>query len=127
MSRYLLFVFASICALFAGGTWFAFLRPAEVKVASGIIRSKIHKPAGEYVQYPSGSNRDSFYGPNRIPIAECYILVIHVDALSADVGYAANIPESQNYEVGQHVTLHYLVRGIPGIWRRVYVTSLAPS
>lgn len=117
-------VFASICALFAGGTWFTFLRPAEAKIASGVIRSKTYKPAGEYVQYPSGANRDSFFTPNRIPIAECYILVIHVDALSADVGYAANIPEAQNYEVGQRVTLHYQVRGISGIWRRVYITAL---
>jgi hypothetical protein len=123
MSLYL--AFAAVCAVFAFGMWFAFLRPAEIVLADGVITSKTYKPAGEYVQYPAGLNRDSFYSPNRIPIAECYILIMHVDSLAADVGYAANVPEAATYEVGQHVSLRYQVRGIPGIWRRVFVIGLS--
>jgi hypothetical protein len=117
--------FAAVCAVFAFGMWFAFLRPVATASASGVITSKTYKPAGEYVQYPAGLNRDSFYAPNRIPVAECYILILHVDQLAADVGYAVNIPEAETYNVGQRVSLRYQVRGIPGIWRRVFVIGLS--
>ena len=123
MSIYL--SFAAICAVFAIGMWLAFLRPAETKLATGVITSKTFKPAGEYAQYPGGLNRSSFYAPNKIPIAECYILIIHVDDLAADVGYAANIPEAENYQVGQHVSLRYQERGIPRLWRKVFVLGLS--
>jgi hypothetical protein len=116
--------FSALCAVFAVGMWLVFLRPAENKQATGVITSKTFKPAGEYAQFPAGLNRNSFYGPNKIPIAECYILIIHVDDLAADVGYAANIPEAETYQVGQHVSLRYQARGIPGIWRKVFVIGL---
>ncbi len=121
----MLFILAAVLAVFAIAMWIVFLRPAATVTATGVISSKTFKPAGEYVQYPAGLRRDSFYSPNRIPIAECYILIIHVDELAADVGYAANIPEAETYEVGQRVTLRYQVRGIPGIWRKVFVLGLA--
>lgn len=125
LARFALFVMAGLAALFAVGIWLVFLRPAQIRGASGVITSKIYKPAGEYVQYPSGLGRGSFYGPNRIPVAECYILVIHVDDLHADVGYAANIIEAENYKVGQAVNLRYRLRGIPGMWRRFFVLGLS--
>lgn len=123
----MLFILAAVMALFALAMWVIFLRPAATATATGVITSKTYKPAGEYVQYPAGLRRDSFYSPNRIPIAECYILVIHVDELQADVGYVANIREAENYSVGQRVTLRYQVRGIPGIWRRVFVLGLTQA
>jgi hypothetical protein len=125
MSKYFMYGFAGLAAFFALGMWYTFLRPAETKLATGVITNKTFKPAGEYAQYPAGLNRGSFYGPNRIPIAECYILIIHVDDLAADVGYAANVPEAETYEVGQHLSIRYQTRGIPGIWRKVFVLGLS--
>lgn len=125
MPKLALFLFAGVSAFFAIGMWYAFLRPAKTTSTVGTIVSKTHKPAGEHFQYPGGLNRDSFYGPNRIPTAEGYVLVIHVELLAANVGYFANIPEADNYEVGQSVSLRYQVRGIPGLWRRVYVVGLS--
>ena len=125
MPKFALLLFAGLSAFFAIGMWYAFLRPAETRSTVGVIVSKTHKPAGEYFQYPSGSNRDSFYGPNRIPTAEGYVLVINVELLRANVGYFANIPEADNYEIGQSVSLRYEVRGIPGLRRRVYVVGLS--
>jgi hypothetical protein len=121
------FIFAGFCAVFALAVWFALLRPAETKSVAGVITSKVYKPAGEYVQYPAGLRRDSFYSPNRIPTAECYIVIIHVDDLHADVGYAANTIEAGNYNVGQAVSLRYQLRGIPGLWRRFFVLGLSPA
>lgn len=125
MPRIVLFSVAIVLAAFSVGVWLALLRPVEARLAAGIIISKTHKPAGEYAQYPSGLNRESFYGPNRIPVAECYILIMHVDELAADVGYAANVLEAETYKVGQRVSLRYQVRGIPGIWRRVFVIGVS--
>ena len=121
----MLFILAAVLGVFAIAMWVVFLRPATIVMATGAISNKTFKPAGEYFQYPNGARRDNFYGPNKIPIAECYILIIHMDELGADVGYAANIPEAESYDVGQRVTVRYQVRGIPGIWRRVFVLGLA--
>ena len=127
MLRIALLSVAAVLGLFALAMWVVFLRPAPTATATGVITSKIYKPAGEYVQYPAGLRRESFYGPNRIPVAECYILVIHVDDLHADVGYAANTIEAKNYTVSQAVSLRYQLRGIPGVWGRFFVLGLTPA
>jgi hypothetical protein len=124
LPRYLLFAFAAICALVAAAMWLAFLRPVEQKTAQGLITHKIFKPAGQYIQYPVGM-RENFYTPSTIPIAECYVFVIHVDGLESDVGYALNTVAAQDFEVGQKVSIQYQERSLPLVWKRVYVTQMS--
>ena len=104
--------------------WLVFLRPAATKAAQGVITYKVLKPAGQYVQYPTFTG-GSFYTPNIIPIAECYVFVIQVDPLAASLGYSLNTVASARFEVGQKVNIQYQERGLPGIWRRIYVTSMS--
>ena len=120
---YVLFGFAAVCALFSLAVWYAFLRPVEQKSARGVVTGKRFKPAGEYVQYPGGA-RDGFYPPNRIPIAECYVLTIHVDELHADLGYAVNTLAAEVYQVGEAVNVQYVERSLPLVWRRIYLTQV---
>jgi hypothetical protein len=122
--RSLLFSFAAVCAAFSLLMWLVFLRPAATKAAQGVITYKVLKPAGQYVQYPTFTG-GSFYTPNIIPIAECYVFVIQVDPLAASLGYSLNTVASARFEVGQKVNIQYQERGLPGIWRRIYVTSMS--
>jgi hypothetical protein len=122
--RSLLFSFAAVCAAFALLMWLVFLRPAATKAAQGVITYKVLKPAGQYVQYPAFTS-GSFYTPSIIPTAECYVFVIRVDQLSASLGYSLNTIASEHFEVGQKVDIQYQERGLTGIWRRVYVTSMS--
>lgn len=124
LPKYLLLGFAAILGAFALLMWFAFLRPVERKTAQGVITRKIFKPAGEYVQYPVGM-RSAFFAPSRIPIAECYVFTLQVDALAADVGVALNTLAAEEYNIGQKVNIEYQERGLPGIWRRVYVIRMS--
>jgi len=119
-----LFTFAAIFAVFAGGMWLVFLRPVERRTAQGTITHKIFKPAGQYVQYPVGM-RDSFYSPSTIPIAECYVFAIHLDQPPLDVGYALNSIASRDFEVGQKVNLVYQERSVPFMGRRIYVLQMS--
>jgi hypothetical protein len=114
---------ALLFALIAGLIWFTFLRPVPVQTAAGIIRSKSFKPAGEYWQQPAG-NRDSFWTATRIPIAECYIFGIQVDERAGEARASLNTIESQAFNVGQRVRIEYVERGLPLIWKRVYVTGM---
>jgi hypothetical protein len=118
-----LVVVALLFALIAGLTWFAFLRPVPVQTVVGIIRSKSFKPAGEYWQQPAG-NRDSFWTATRIPIAECYIFGIQVDGQVDEARASLNTIESQAFNVGQRVQIEYVERGLPLVWKRVYVTRM---
>jgi hypothetical protein len=77
-------VFALVAALIA----FAFLRPAPVQTALGVIRSNLYKLAGEYWQQPVG-NRDGFWTPTRIPIAECHVFGILVEGRPGEARIAA--------------------------------------
>jgi len=119
----MMILFALVFALIAGLTWFAFLRPASVETASGVIRSKSYKPAGEYWQQPTG-NREGFWQPTRIPIAECYIFGIQVDGRVNEARISLNMVEAQAFNVGQRVQIEYIERGLPPIWKRVYVTGM---
>jgi hypothetical protein len=121
---YVLLPFAAVCAVVALLLWLVFLRPADRKVGQGAITRKIFKPAGEYVQYPSGM-RDAFLAPARIPTGECYIFAVRVDGLSADAGVALNTLAAEEYEVGQRVSIEYQERGLPGVWKKVYVTRMS--
>ena len=116
-------VVASLFALTAGLIWFVFLRPAPVQTALGVIHSKSYKPAAEYWQQPVG-NRDGFWTPTRIPIAECYIFGIQVEGQAGEARIARNTVEAQAFNVGQRVQIEYVERGLPLIWKRIYVTDM---
>jgi len=123
LPRTLLLLIAAFCSVLSLLIWFVLVRPVEVKTVRGVITYKTFKPAGEYVQYPQPT-RGGFYSPNKIPIAEGYLFGIHVDAISADVGYVLNTVASQSYEVGQNVTIQYEVRGLPLVWKHIRVVNM---
>lgn len=118
-------VLAGIFLSFAAVIWLVFLRPVPVEKLTGIIRTKVFKPAGEYMQYQPG-NRTSFRTPTRIPIEECYVLGIEVEGERDEFKYAVNTTAATRFEVGQRVVIEYQRRGFPPFWRRVYVTDVQP-
>jgi len=124
LGQLVLLTFAAIFVLLAAGIWVVFLRPVERRTVQGVITYKIFKPAGQYIQYPVGM-RDSFYSPNTIPIAECYVFGIHVNEPVLDVGYVMNTVAATNFEVGQSVTLEYQERSLPFLWKRIYVMRMS--
>jgi hypothetical protein len=122
MPRFQLIVAAAFLML-ALGIWFVFLRPATLQTATGVIRSKTFEPAGEYVQYQPGS-RQGFYAPTTILTSEHFVIGIQVPGRSSELRYAANPTEASGLEIGQEVRIEYQERGVPPIWRRVYVVTL---
>lgn len=121
-----LILVALLFALIAGLLWFAFLRPVPVQTALGVIRSKSYKPAGEYWQQPVG-NREGFWTPTRIPIAECYVFGILVEGRPGEARIARNTVEARAFNVGQRVQIEYVERGLPPIWKRIYVSDMKPQ
>jgi hypothetical protein len=117
-------IVASGCfAVLAVLLWFLFVRPVPSQWTSGTIAAKTLKPAGTYWQYPPGI-RQGFRTANPIPIAESYVFEIDVPAFPGPAYYALNTVASERYEVGHHVRLEYVERGVPGVWRRVWVLDM---
>lgn len=118
-----MFIVAIFFAIVAVGIWFVFLRPVPQQKATGTVTHKIFKPAGEHWQYPVGLER-GFLLPTKIPIAESYIFGIQIDGSGEVVGYALNTVASKEFEVGKRVQIEYQERGIPLLWRRLYVLDM---
>lgn len=119
------FVTIAVLLCVALGIWFAFLRPAPIRTATGVIRSKTFQPAGAYVQYQPG-DRSGFQTPTTIATAENFVLGIQVEGQPKELGYALNAVAASAFEVGQAVRIEYQERGIRPFWSRVYVTGIQP-
>lgn len=124
MSPKLQLIIAAIFGLISISIWLVFLRPVPTKSAVGVIRNKQFKPAGEYTQQHAGQ-RSGFYAPTRIPIAECYIFEIQVEGWPEMARAALNTVAAQGFEVGQPANIEYQERGVPLIWKRVYVMKMS--
>jgi len=114
---------APIFLVVALGIWVVFLRAVPLKTATGVISSKTFEQAGAYVQYQPGI-RQGFYTPTTIPTSEHFVIGISVPNRSIEFRYAANPTEASSLEVGQQVRIEYRERGLPPVWKRVYVVSL---
>jgi hypothetical protein len=121
----MLLALAGLFAVVGIVVWSILLRPVEPRKARGVITYKVFKPASQHVQYPAGM-RSGFYAPNSVPISECYVMVVRVDGLEAPAGFAMNTVAAQPYEVGQTVTVQYEERGLPLLWKRIYVIDMQP-
>jgi hypothetical protein len=116
---------AALLAIFAGVMWYAFLRPVKEETATGTITAKIYKPEGTTTIQQTGANR-GFRSPTVVPVADAYIFQIDVSGLDKPAAIALNTILSRDFEVGQHVRVHYVHRGIPPFWRRIVITRMEP-
>ena len=117
--------FAILMLLVAGGIWLVFLRPVPTFRERGVVTGKEYQPSGTYWQYHAGDRR-GFRTPTPIAIAESYSLSIKLDKSTQVVQSSVNSVEGNNYHIGTPVQLEYCVRGVPLLWSRVYVLSVAP-
>lgn len=101
----------------------AFFGSGEPRRAVGTIKDTFQHSGSTYTQYPVGSDR-SFRTPTNIPIAESVIFEIVIAGREEPVRYSANTVEARQFSVGQQVTIEYIERGIPFIWKRVYVIKM---
>ena len=124
MSTKLLSLMAVFFAVCAGGIWVIFLRPVPLKTAKGMITDKTFKPTGTNWQYPSGLNR-GFRTATPIPTAEAFVFEIRVDGFERPIFHSLNTVASQAFGVGARVQIRYQERGIPFIWKRVYVLDMS--
>jgi hypothetical protein len=123
LSPSLLLAFAGFRLVFSLSIWWVFLRPVPQKTAVGVITEKTYKPAGTYWQQPTGVGR-SFWTPTRIPIAECFVFTVRLDGLPVEARVALNTVAARDFEIGQTVSIEYVERGLPLIWKRVYVRDM---
>jgi hypothetical protein len=124
MSSKLQIIIAIIFGAASVVIWFTFLRPTATKFVAGVILSKRFKPAGEYWQQPAGQ-RSGFYAPTRIPIAECYVFEIQVERWPAAAHTSLNTVAAREFDVGHRVNIEYQERGIPLLWKRIYVLNMS--
>jgi hypothetical protein len=118
-------IIAAVGAVFALGIWYVFVRPVPRQSADGVITQKTFKPASTYWQQPTG-NRTNFWTPVGIPIAECYVFSIRLDDRPVEAIFSLNTTAAESFETGQRVSIDFEERGIPLVWKRVYVVEMKP-
>jgi hypothetical protein len=108
--------------------YFAFVRPSEgaERTAAGEIRSKVTRSGGTYTQYQPGIDR-GFRTPTQIPVAEADVFEIALDGSNEIVRYAVNTTSGAQFSVGQRVRVKLIERGLPLVWKRIYVVDMAPE
>jgi len=112
--------FLTVVALLA---FAVFLRPVETKTSTGAITGKLFQPGTTYTQSHASGDR-GFQSSTSIPIAESYLFYIRIDGIAAPGRISLNTIASKNFQVGQRVRVEYEERGIPLIWKRLYVNAM---
>jgi hypothetical protein len=97
------------------------LRPAPA-----VITAKTNKEPRVTRQQPTGI-RTNFWMPTRIPLAECYLFIIRLEAMPVHAIFSLNTTAAEPFNVGQRVAIEYEERGIPLNWKRVYVQDMKPA
>jgi hypothetical protein len=96
------------------------------RTAEGVILSKTFRPASIYRQYTAGP-RNRFWQPTDIPIAEFYVFEIKVAGISDLLRYPLNTVAAKEFKIGQRVQIHYVMRTIVPLHRRIYVRHMEPA
>ncbi len=116
-------LFLGLLFMMIGFASLVFLRPEETKTADAIITGKVFQKSTTYQQSQAGPNR-GLQTPTSIPIAESYLFFLKLVTPEETARIALNTLASREFEVGQKVRIQYQTRGIPFVWRRIYVTSM---
>jgi hypothetical protein len=114
---------AVVLGLFALALWYGFVRTVPVEAAAGVIRAKVHKPAGQYTVTPVGLDR-GFRMPSSVPIGEAYVLTIELEDIAGAVAAVVNPLQARSLDVGDRIRIHYQRRGFPPLWERLTVTRV---
>jgi hypothetical protein len=93
--------------------------------ANGTIVGKTFQAAGEYTRVRSGPRRE-FWSTEKIALPESYVFEIRL-ADATQVWYNLNSAAAAEFDVGQKVKLRLEERGIPLVWKRVFVREMAPA
>ena len=122
LTKFYVFI-AVVFGLLSVGIWFFMLKSVPTFVGKATIKSKIHKPAGEYWQQPVGINR-GFRTANKIPMAEAYVIELFCEDLQTEVFYSESVSEAQQLQEGSQVVIDYQMRKIPFYGTKVMVLKL---
>lgn|GEM_PF-5145280 len=113
---------AIVCALL-----FAAIGCAKTSATTdATVRSKSYREPSSYQPYAHGPADRGFRTQSSIAIAASYSLELDADNLGP-VRASVNEVAAKSINVGDRVTITYTVRGLPLIWKRVYVLTVEPK
>ncbi len=116
--------FALGFAVFAMLIWFVFLRTVPVLHAKATVTSKVFTPETIYWQFQPGE-RHGFRTPTAIPIAEGYKLSLEIDGMHESADAGVSVLDADTFQVGTRVSIEYCKRGVPLLWKRLYVLKVS--
>lgn len=109
--------------ILAAGIWFVLVRPVTPGVAFGMIVSKTFQAAEAYTRVRSGPRRE-FWSEEKFRIPASYVFAIRLDDTS-EVHYRLEATAAAEFSIGQKVQVRLEERGIPLLWKRMYVRQIA--
>jgi hypothetical protein len=127
-SPYIALPLALILALFAGVIWYGLVRPVPEKSGGAIIINRTFQAAEKVERSASRTTRSLDRYPQELKymLPDRYVLDIRLDNKNTIVRFWEPALPLQNVEIGQHVNVVYLERGIPFIWKKIFVKQVTP-
>jgi hypothetical protein len=126
MSAWLLCSISVVALLFAGAMWYAFVRPMPQVSCSGTITGKTFQPAHTIKRFQGGAKRE-IWTQQDIRVPDSYVFAIRLENLPTELHYAVPKAAGESYDVGQRVSIRYVERSIPLLWKRIHVTDMVPT
>ncbi len=127
LTPYIALPLAAVFLIAAALIWYVLVRPVPEKTATGVIIGKQFQPAENVERSVPRTTRglDRYPQVIKYNLPDRYLLDIRIDQVNTVVQFAYPALPNQNYEIGQHVNVTYLERGIPHLWKRIYVKDIS--
>ena len=109
--------------ILAAGIWFVLVRPVRARSELGTIAGKTFQPSRPYTRVRSGPRRE-FWSEEKFQIPDSYVFAIRLDDTS-EVHYRLDATAAAEFSIGQKVRVRLEERGIPLLWKRMYVREIA--
>jgi hypothetical protein len=127
MNPVLMLVVAVLALAFASVMWLVFVRPAREASAVGIITGKTIQGQRTVTRRQAGARREQ-WSEQKILVPGGYLLEIELQAPTVEhVQFVAPQNNGERFRVGQQVRVWYVMRGMPGFAKRVFVSRIEPT
>ncbi len=119
---------ATIFALFAFLVWYALIRAVPETTSQGIIHGATLADAETVERLVPRSHRNLEHVPRQIKyeIPERYIYDIEIVDAGERVNFS-NMSPKLEYQNGDRVTVRYVERSLPLVWKKRFILEVTPA
>jgi len=125
---FVVFALAALFSLLSILIWYVLLRPVAERVSEGIVHSATPASAETIERLIPRSHRNLEHTPRTIKyeIPERYIYEVELTDTGERLNFS-NMSPKLEFETGERVSIRYVERSLPLIWKKRFILSVTPA